>query len=157
MKDSSFGLRASPRGAADENSASVPRPKPNTSSPGRNSVTSLPVDSTTPARSAPRIGSAGLRMSFEMIVSRSPPWTVCQSSAFTDAARTLTSTRPSSFAGRSTSRRWSTSAEPLPSCTIAFIVVALTSVAPFIAASAAVAVVTFILPASDLLVYTVSL
>ena len=52
-----------------------------------------------------------------------PPCTLCQSSALTDAARTFTSKRPAASAGLEISRTWSTSAEPSPSWTSAFMVV----------------------------------
>lgn len=52
---------------------------------------------------------------------------VCQSRAFTDAARMRTSTRPSISSGLGMSRTWRTSADPCPSCTSAFIVTPLFS------------------------------
>src|SRR5438067_2593709 len=114
-----FGTRRSSLAIA--NSANVPRAVPKTASPGRSRVTSLPTASMCPDRSAPRIGKVGWRRRKPTALTSRPPCTVCQSRALTEAARTRTRTRSSGRSGRWMSRRCSTSAEPLPSWTMAFI------------------------------------
>src|SRR5215472_5315088 len=103
--------------------AKEPRPEPKTSSPGLNLATFLPVASTTPARSVPRMGGTGVRIAQAMAPTMRPPLNVCQSAALTDAARTLTSTWSSVMRGRSTSDSCSRSPEPELCRTSAFMVV----------------------------------
>src|SRR5262249_47990923 len=69
---------------------------PNTSSPGRNRVALLPTDSTIPAMSVPGIGSLGLKTPAP--INRRTygrPLTTCQTSGWTEAARTRTRTSSS--------------------------------------------------------------
>jgi hypothetical protein len=97
-------------------SAKVPRSSmpPNTSPPGWNPVTFLPTASTDPAMSAPswRALARG-RDSPERIRTRyGAPLMKCQSSGFTDAAFTRTSTSSSPTVGMPTSCNCKTSGGP---------------------------------------------
>ena len=97
-------------------SARVPRSSrpPNTSSPGRNSVTFSPTASTDPAMSAPSLPPlARGRDSPAIIRTRyGAPLMKCQSSGLIDAARTRTSTSLSPKVGMSMSSNLRTSGGP---------------------------------------------
>lgn len=73
-------------------SANAPSASPNTSSPGRSRVTSLPTASTRPAKSVPRIRSFGARSPNTSLARYGSPRMRCQSRALTAAAWTRTST-----------------------------------------------------------------
>ena len=93
-------------------SANAPLHVPKTMSPGWNCVTPLPSASTCPATSTPRRGHLGLRNPVAMRTSCGVPRMKCQSSGFTDAARTRSNTSPSFGTGRSISANRRTSAVP---------------------------------------------
>ena len=122
------GLSASPSSGAATYSANAPPLRhcmpltvsPKTSSPTRNRETRTPTASTTPAMSIPGTGCLGRRRPPPMIRSTyGTPSTVCQTSAWTDAARTRTSTSSSRTTGRGTSRTTSASGDPYRSWTTA--------------------------------------
>ena len=106
----SSGTAAYSAKAAPFFQASSRKLSPKTSSPAPNSRTRAPTASTTPARSVPGTGSFG-RSSPAPIRRRTygRPVTMCHTSAWTDAARTRTSTSPSAGSGVATSRRSRTS------------------------------------------------
>ncbi|HEX2823733.1 MAG TPA: hypothetical protein VHO07_26760 [Streptosporangiaceae bacterium] len=100
---------------------------PWTSSPGLNSVTSWPADSTVPARLRPGLGALGLRSpkpASRMGYGR--PAIRCQVPRSTLAARTRTRISSSAIVGLaiSASRSTASGAVPYSSCTIAVIVAA---------------------------------
>src|SRR5215208_1847712 len=95
---------------------------PNTSSPGRNCVTSLPTASTVPAKSTPNLLVFGLRSPTCMRATYGVPVREYHSPRFTEAARTRTSTPSSAKSGFSTSWSSRTSGDPYVLRTIAFMV-----------------------------------
>ena len=112
LRERQAGLRASLDSAAQANSASAPRPDPNTASPGLNRVTPAPTASTTPATSTPGRVSFGLVRPKARRAIRGLPFIRCASSGLTDAARTAISTSPSPGMGVSTSSIRITSGGP---------------------------------------------
>ena len=95
---------------------------PNTSSPGWNSVTSLPTASTTPGDVGADVVLFGLRSPPPKARAKNGPVTPYHSTGLTDDACTRSSTWSSAIAGMSISRSSSTSGIPYRSWTIAFIV-----------------------------------
>ena len=116
-KDSPGGLAISCVAGNTVSSANVPggcmmgpliHREPNTSSPGRRSVTPRPTASTTPATSVPRTGHDGVRNPERNRRIFGTPATTIQSGVFTLVARTRTSTPSSPTCGGSISARRST-------------------------------------------------
>jgi len=93
-------------------SAKAPPAPPKTSSPGSKRLTASPTASTTPAKSLPSRVSAGLPIPDISRMRYGEPRMKCQSSGFTPAARTLTSTWSGAGTGFSTAPTSSTSGEP---------------------------------------------
>ncbi len=136
MTDAAASSKVSPRGflmswdaGTTVCSAKVPdvarapaHDDPNTSSPGRRSVTFVPTASTTPATSVPRTGVRGPRSPDLSRRMYGTPVTVIQSGVFTLVARTRIRTSSSPTGGRSISSSRSTrSGAPYRSWTMAFI------------------------------------
>src|ERR687891_426511 len=136
MTDAAASSNASPAGflmscdaGTTVNSANVPgmarvlpHEDPNTSSPGRRSVTFVPTASTTPATSVPRTGVRGRRSPDLSRTMYGTPVTVIQSGVFTLVACTRIRTSSSPTDGRSTSSTRSTrSGAPYVFWTMAFI------------------------------------
>ena len=102
-------------------SANAPVLPPKTSSPGLKSVRLAPTASTIPAKSAPTLGSFGLRQPICGRPTRRP-FVPYHSAGFTEDARTRTSTSSSAGTGLSMSTSSRTSGVPYSWQTIAFIV-----------------------------------
>ena len=103
-------------------SPSAPSRTPKTSAPGWNRSTALPVASMVPAKSVPTRWPFGRRRPSCVRTRYGVPVSACQSTGFTEAARTRTSTSSSAGAGLSISRSSSTSGRPYASRQIAFTV-----------------------------------
>ncbi len=97
---------------ADAYSAKAPVHHPNTSSPGRSCVTSLPTASTVPAMSVPGTWFLGLRSPVASRMRYGEPVMTITSPTWMDAARTRTRTSWSPISGGSMARGARTSAEP---------------------------------------------